>query len=148
MLALKSKTITFLLLSFLISGCTIRESLFFRNFLKEPATVTIRYSTTRTHILDSIRFANSITNIHGNLDQELPERLAGVYLNDSTIQFEVPPESTNFVYGSSPAGFWNLKQITVTTNSQTKVVFSEKENFLKKGSGTLLHEVQYFDLKP
>ena len=116
-----------------------------RNFKDETILLTIRYLTSKTIIEDHIVYKSSIESVEEGLDENLQEKKAGVFLNDSTIQFEIEPHSTSFVHASSPA-FWNLYEVVITSNGQALKVYSEQKKKLKIGAGSLFHLVRYIDI--
>lgn len=93
-----TQLITFGLLIFLLSGCSIGGTYYIRNFTSQPAriTLTLSDSGTKSQEKPTLSYANELHEIRRNLYKKLMNPLMGEFIDERTLTFEVPPTSTIF----------------------------------------------------
>lgn len=127
-------------LGFSLSGCSIGGTYYVRNFTAETARLILTFTELRTKIDEAptFRCSEGIKTIKRNLHKHLDDSISGKYLSATTLQIEIPPNSTVFFAIGSNMRIWGIEKIQIESRSESQVISpddTEKLNIRMRGIG-------------
>jgi hypothetical protein len=143
------KTLIVVLLAFCASGCSIGGRYYLRNLSDRPAVVSIVLDDSTA--LDksgniSFKYDDTVRDIKFRTFEYLVKDLEVRLVDDTRMEFTVPPESTVFIGIGGNGQFAGFQQASILVGDKVETLTINDMNQMKFGTSGLGKYAVYYDI--